>query len=90
MDVAYELVRNTEFIAHVQKATLTTTEFGLEPNHGLFGSDEWWSNIRSGNLPTHHLAGTITKVYRGSQGDWPLFLMTTDAGEEYSWTREVN
>jgi len=90
VETVYELARNTAYIAAVQKATLTTKEFGLEPTHGLFGSEEWWRNIGLGVLRTHHLSGTITQMYMGSMGDWPMFVMVTNAGEEHRWTREVN
>jgi hypothetical protein len=89
MTVVYRLRQNKRFIEAVQKATLTTDAFGIEPTHGLFGSDEWWGQITSGDLPIHTLSGHITKVYMGSMGDWREFAMKSD-DEKSQWTRKVN
>jgi|SRR5579859_7057542 len=56
----------------------------------MFGSQEWWKKIHSGDLPAQTTSGVITDVYMGSMGDWPMFAMTTDSGEVLQWTREVN
>ncbi len=90
MTVVYQLRKNTQYIKAVQKASLTTQDFGIEPSHGLFGSDEWWEHISRGTLPVHTLSGHITKVYMASMNDWPEFAMTTEQGEEFKWTRELN
>ena len=79
----YELERDEERIRRVQRATLTTTDFGIQQTHGLYGSEEWWKNIRSGVLPLHRLTGVITKVYMGSMRDWPEFRMRAES----AWTR---
>jgi len=89
LKIAYDLRIDEEHIRQVQRAT-TTTEFGLEPTHGLFGSAEWWNRIATGNFPVRTASGVITKVYMGSMGDWPVFAMVSDSGEVSQWTREVN
>lgn len=83
----YELRKDAEHVRKVQKATLTTEQYGIQPTHGLFGSDEWWQKIESGDLPKHTLRGTITRLAMGSMGDWPGFTMRTDDGAESSWQR---
>ena len=45
LTITYQLRKNKEFIRHVQRATMTTDEFGIEPTHGLFGSTEWWNEL---------------------------------------------
>jgi hypothetical protein len=90
MKVAYRLKEDSNHIAQVQKATLTTEQFGIEPTDGLFGSAEWWDRIASGGLPVHTLRGTITERFMGSMGDWPEIRVLSDAGEKSEWTREVN
>ena len=90
MQVAYRLKDDAKHIAQVQKATLTTDEFGIEPTDGLFGSPEWWNRISGGALPLHTHKGTITERYMGSMGDWPMIRVLSDAGEKSDWTREVN
>ena len=90
MKIAYRLKDDTTFIGNVQKATLNTDNFGIEPTHGLFGSPEWWQQVASGELPVHTLRGVITERYMGSMGDWPEIKVRSDASEESRWTREVN
>ena len=90
LKVVYELQKDLQYIENVQKATLETDDFGVEPTHRLYGSDEWWDNIESGVLPKHTALGKITRVYMGSMGDWPEFEMITDNGETLAWTREQN
>jgi hypothetical protein len=76
----YELAQDEQQIADIQKATLTTEDYGLEPTHGLFGSDEWWKQIADGRLPMETLRGRILRVYMGSMGDWPVFEMAIEGG----------
>jgi hypothetical protein len=83
----YRLRSDKDFIAQVQKATVTTERFGIESTHGLFGSPEWWQHVRDGMLPVHTLRGAITRVYMGSMNDWPEFTMRSDTGQESSWSR---
>ena len=88
--IIYQLKHDQRRIDQVQRATRTTENFGIEPTHGMFGSEEWWQNIELGRLPLHTLKGRITKVFMGSMGDWPEFKMVSDAGEESSWTRMMH
>lgn len=90
MKISYRLRDNAKHIAQVQKATLTTDNFGIEPTDGLFGSDEWWNRIATGKLRVNTLRGTITERFMGSMGDWPEIRVVSDTGEKSSWTREVN
>ena len=71
MRVIYRLMDDKAYIEKVQKATLTTEQFGVNPTHGLFGSAEWWEKILSGGLPVYTYRGSITKRYMGSMNDWP-------------------
>ena len=90
METAYRLRRNTSFIASVQKATLSTEEFGIEQTHGLFGSAQWWEQISSGKLPLHTLCGVIVERFWGSMGDWPEIRVRNEDGQISQWTREAN
>jgi hypothetical protein len=89
MQIVYQLRHNQKFIDQVQKATLTTKEFGLQPTHGLFGSPDWWENIKTGKLQMHTIRGVIEQVYMGSQNDWPMCEVLSDDGETSKWTREM-
>ncbi len=93
MIIVYQLKADQRRIDQVQRATRTTENFGIEPTHGMFGSDDWWQNIASGRLALHTLKGKITKVYvsgMGPRGDWPEFKMVSETGEESSWTRMMH
>ena len=91
MRVTYDLRKHAAKIEQIQNATLNSEDFGIQQTHGLFGSDEWWAKITSGELKTHRLRGTISKVYMGSMGgDWPMLEVTDNFGKKSRWTREVN
>ena len=88
MRVPYDLRKDSVQIERIQNATLTTDHAGIQQTHGLFGSEEWWSKITSGDLKTHTLRGTISKVF--SMCDWPEIEVTDSAGNKFQWTRWVN
>jgi hypothetical protein len=90
MVTVYNLRRDKRYVVSVQRATLTTKEFGVEQTHGLFGSAEWWGKIATSKLLVERLSGVITRLYMGSMNDWPEFSMRSDAGEEVSWSRYAN
>jgi hypothetical protein len=82
----YDLAEDYETIRLIQRATLNTKEFGLEPEVALYGSDEWWQAVKDGRIPTHSVSGVISSVYMTGHGDWPEFEI--DSGNEKSrWTR---
>ena len=88
MITVYSLRKDTQRVEQVQKATLTTKDFGIQPTHGLFGSPDWWRNIENGELPVQTLRGIISRVYMGSMGDWPEFQVASeDNGITESFTR---
>lgn len=87
--VVYSLAKNAEHIRKVQQATLNTKDYGLVPEHGLFGSDEWWEAIRTGQLPRTRIEGVISRVCMGSMNDWPSFEIEGNARKTI-WTRQVN
>jgi hypothetical protein len=90
MQLVYRLKEDRAHVATVQKATLSTTDYGIEQTHGLFGSDEWWEHIVDGSLPMHTIRGTITRVFMSGHNDWPEFEMRDSSGQLSRWTRETN
>jgi hypothetical protein len=90
MITIYRLQSDKSYIREVQEATESTEKFGIEPTHGIFGSEEWWQHIREGTLPMHHLKGTVSSVHMGSMNDWPEFTLRTESGEEFTWSRYAN
>lgn len=82
----YNLANHPEQIRKIQHATLHTKDYGLVPEHGLFGSPEWWEAVRNGTIPTVHIEGIISRVYMGSMNDWPEFELDA-GGQKTTWTR---
>lgn len=87
--VAYDLMADQETISLVQRATLTTKDFGLVPEVALFGSDEWWAAIRDGRIPKHEVSGKISRLFMTGHGDWPEFELDSN-GTKTTWTRLGN
>jgi hypothetical protein len=85
-DVAYDLAEDKETVHLIQKATLTTKDFGLVPEVALFGSEDWWAAITDGRIPKHEARGTISRLFMSGHGDWPEFELDSD-GSKTSWTR---
>jgi len=79
----YDLREDTDHVIQVQKATLTTKEFGLVPEHGPFGSPEWWSAVADGRIPVHTLEGRISRVFLSGHNDWEEFEVESN-GEHSS------
>lgn len=90
MHVVYRLADDSKHSEHVQRATLEDGGFGVQPTHGLLGSDEWWQHIRDGSLPTHSLVGIVTDVYMAGHNDYPQFDVRSEDGVVSSWTRLHN
>jgi hypothetical protein len=86
----YRLKADKENIRHVQEATQATEKWGIEPTHGLFGSQEWWQHIHDGTLPVHRLKGTISRLYMDSMNNWPEFTLRSESGKESGWSRYAN
>lgn len=63
--LAVEHNRNPERIYKTQALTLNPLKpnSGLSGEHGLYGSDEWWSNIISGIITVRYVSGVITEMY---------------------------
>lgn len=84
----YDLKKAKDRIEAVQKATLETDDYGLVPEHGLFGSHEWWKAIDKGVIPIHTIEGIISRVYMSGHNDYPEFEID-DRVEKTSWAREA-
>jgi len=67
----YSLRKDPETIEAIQRATVETEDFGLVPEHGLFGSREWWDAVKGGEIPRRTIEEVISRTYMGSMDDWP-------------------
>lgn len=68
-ELALELEADPEHVALAQALTLNKSkpQMGLLGSRGLFGSEEWWANIRSGAMPLERVSGVITRAYHAGQ-----------------------
>jgi len=82
----YDLREDVETVALIQKASLTTKDRGLVPEHGLFGSTEWWWAIDDSVLPIVHVEGLISRVFMSGHNDYEEFEIDS-GGELSSWAR---
>jgi len=82
----YDLRDDVSFVAQVQKASQETLDFGLVPEHGLFGTHGWWDAVAAGKIETYSATGRIKRIYMGSMNDWPEFELNED-GNTSVWSR---
>jgi hypothetical protein len=82
----YNLEEDEETIALVQRATLETKEFGLQPEIALYGSESWWKAIEDGQIQKHEVRGKIVRLLMSGHGDWPEFELDDGVGRS-RWTR---
>ena len=86
----YSLKNDKRLIHDINNASRTSNVNGFRNTHGWFGSQEWWDNIASQNLPTITLKGYITKLSDLGYNDYPVFEMKCEDGTEYSFERAAN
>jgi hypothetical protein len=86
MHLAYDLRQDSRRVTAVQNATVTTDRYGIVPDHGLFGSDEWWQAIESGVIAVNQLEGTVSRVYMSGHNDFPEFEVD-DGNSKTRWER---
>lgn len=82
----YDLRDDAYTVKLIQSATLNTKNFGLKPDYGLFGSQEWWEMVERGVIPKHIIEGAISRVYMSGHNDFPEFEVTSEIGKK-SWPR---
>lgn len=68
-DFAEVLAQDPGQVKLAQALTLNTSRphLGLRGTHGLFGSEEWWENIRNGRMKTVSYSGVIERTYFAGQ-----------------------
>lgn len=67
--LSVELAQDTEQVRLAQRLTLDNSRplMGLKGSKGLFGSAEWWNNVREGEIPQKKVSGIITRTYVSGQ-----------------------
>ncbi|KCZ83601.1 hypothetical protein HAD_13404 [Hyphomonas adhaerens MHS-3] len=63
-DLAVTLAQDPAQVTDAQALTLDDARpgFGLKGVYGLFGSDEWWGNLKTGRMPTVIYEGEIESL----------------------------
>jgi hypothetical protein len=82
--VAYDIRRDSVGLELMRKASLSDGPWGVELNHGLVGSPEWWSAIESEQLKLESFTGTIRVVAGGMMGD-TLNVHIEGTNEKQRW-----
>src|SRR5262245_23643545 len=91
-----ELARDPKKVRTAQAMTLNKGRplLGLSPRQGLYGSDEWWGHIESGEIQSAHYSGVIVRLYHaGMDGDRSKpnsFEMKTDNAGRFDWGMIAN
>ena len=73
MQLVYQLLiehkQNPKMVSIAQSLTLNSSKpyLGLKGSCGLYGSPEWWNNIKTGKLKTQLVSGVIESVYYAGQ-----------------------
>ena len=83
----YDLRDDKRTVELIQNATLNMREFGLQPDHGLFGSQEWWEAVEQGVIPKKITEGVISRVYMSGHNDFAEFEVTSGT-QKKSWERK--
>lgn len=76
-----------------QKLTLDQAKptRGLAGRYGLYGSQEWWQNLKNGVLPQKIYEGVIVDIYFcGMHNESKSFTMKLDSGQDYTYTCVTN
>ena len=68
--LAEELKNDPQQVAMAQALTKDSSRpFGLKGTFGLFGSEEWWNNIKNGVMPTNFVKGAISRLFISGQDE---------------------
>lgn len=90
MKTIYHLQSDSKAIAGMQRASLDAGPVGLRITHGLVGSNDWWSQIKSGVLTLHSVKGEISGFWPGQWGDGPAeFELQTEDGQHSIWLCKI-
>jgi len=68
--LAEELRADPERLRRAQEGASDPAKcWGYKMTYGLFGSDEWWENIKNGVIPTWQLSGVIVRRFYAKEMD---------------------
>ena len=82
--VVYDIRRDTVGVEKMRNASLSDGPWGLATNHGIIGSDAWWSALETGQIKIETFVGVIRVIAGGMKGD-TLEVHIEAAGEKQRW-----
>lgn len=94
-NLSKDLEEDQERIKLVQALTLNSEKprLGLKGSHGLFGADEWWTNVKKGFKKNQGLSGvweSPTKTKMKTSILSGIIVKTYFAGQDSRWGDQVN
>ena len=92
-DLAVTLAQDPAQVADAQALTLDDARpgFGLKGAYGLFGSDEWWGNLKTGRMPTVIYEGEIESLqFEGMHNEGRSFTLRLTKGGHYTYSCVAN
>jgi hypothetical protein len=67
--VVYDIRKDNISVEKMQKTSLSDGDWGLTVDHGVVGSETWWSSIKTGTIILKSFDGVIRVVSGGMKGD---------------------
>ncbi|HAE26493.1 MULTISPECIES: hypothetical protein [Hyphomonas] len=92
-DLAVTLAQDPAQVTDAQALTLDDTRpgFGFKGVYGLFGSDEWWGNLKAGRIPTVIYEGEIESLqFEGMHNEGRSFTLRLTDGGSYKYSCVAN
>jgi hypothetical protein len=85
-ELLYDLHGDALRVRETQKWSFDRPGFGFPPEPLLFGSDEWWAALNTGEIETREEVGSIAQpVRRDSYGDSAAFEVRSSDGAVTTW-----
>ena len=92
-DLALALADDPKRVADTQALTQDTSKplMGLAGKYGLFGSAEWWGNLKSGVIPIVVYEGIIESLqFEGMHNEGRSFTLRLGDGGTYTYSCMAN
>lgn len=92
-DFEVELEKDPKQVADTQALTIDESRplIGLAGTYGLFGSAEWWDNLKSGTIPATVYEGVIESLqFEGMHNEGRSFTLRLEDGGSYTYSCVAN
>jgi len=92
-DLEIALAEDPQRVADTQALTLDTSRphMGLAREYGLYASEEWWANLKSGAMLTNIYEGPIAdRRFIGMHNETRAFTLDLGDGENFTYDLMAN